>query len=315
MIVSWHASCNYLFNDQTGRYIMKKKPTMLNVIEKSYAYDDANILSMYLKEINRIPLLTPEEEVALAKRAQEGDELARKKMIESNLRFVVNVAKKYQNQGLPLIDLINEGNIGLMTALDKFEIDRGYHFISYAVWWIRQAIMKAINEKSRAVRLPLNRTNELLQIQKAQKALMKDMNSEDVSTEEIGTLTGFDSEHVGNLLAISRDMISLDAPIFNDGSASNIGDFIEDTSQLSPEDSLLEHALEADVRSLLSTLSDKEREIIELRFGLEGKNPMSLKEIGELYNLTKERIRQIEKKAIERLRNPSRSKLVESYIA
>ncbi|MBG0766829.1 sigma-70 family RNA polymerase sigma factor [Sphaerochaeta halotolerans] len=294
---------------------MKKKPTMLNVIEKSYAYDDANILSMYLKEINRIPLLTPEEEVALAKRAQEGDELARKKMIESNLRFVVNVAKKYQNQGLPLIDLINEGNIGLMTALDKFEIDRGYHFISYAVWWIRQAIMKAINEKSRAVRLPLNRTNELLQIQKAQKALMKDMNSEDVSTEEIGTLTGFDSEHVGNLLAISRDMISLDAPIFNDGSASNIGDFIEDTSQLSPEDSLLEHALEADVRSLLSTLSDKEREIIELRFGLEGKNPMSLKEIGELYNLTKERIRQIEKKAIERLRNPSRSKLVESYIA
>ncbi len=294
---------------------MKKKPTMLNVIEKSYAYDDANILSMYLKEINRIPLLTPEEEVALAKRAQEGDELARKKMIESNLRFVVNVAKKYQNQGLPLIDLINEGNIGLMTALDKFEIDRGYHFISYAVWWIRQAIMKAINEKSRAVRLPLNRTNELLQIQKAQKALMKDMNSEDVSTEEIGTLTGFDSEHVGNLLAISRDMISLDAPIFNDGSASNIGDFIEDTSQLSPEDSLLEHSLEADVRSLLSTLSDKEREIIELRFGLEGKNPMSLKEIGELYNLTKERIRQIEKKAIERLRNPSRSKLVESYIA
>jgi RNA polymerase primary sigma factor len=294
---------------------MKKKLTMLNVIEKSYAYDDANILSMYLKEINRIPLLTPEEEVALAKRAQEGDELARKKMIESNLRFVVNVAKKYQNQGLPLIDLINEGNIGLMTALDKFEIDRGYHFISYAVWWIRQAIMKAINEKSRAVRLPLNRTNELLQIQKAQKALMKDMNSEDVSTEEIGTLTGFDSEHVGNLLAISRDMISLDAPIFNDGSASNIGDFIEDTSQLSPEDSLLEHALEADVRSLLSTLSDKEREIIELRFGLEGKNPMSLKEIGELYNLTKERIRQIEKKAIERLRNPSRSKLVESYIA
>jgi len=288
---------------------------MLNVIEKSYAYDDANILSMYLKEINRIPLLTPEEEVALAKRAQEGDELARKKMIESNLRFVVNVAKKYQNQGLPLIDLINEGNIGLMTALDKFEIDRGYHFISYAVWWIRQAIMKAINEKSRAVRLPLNRTNELLQIQKAQKALMKDMNSEDVSTEEIGTLTGFDSEHVGNLLAISRDMISLDAPIFNDGSASNIGDFIEDTSQLSPEDSLLEHALEADVRSLLSTLSDKERDIIELRFGLEGKNPMSLKEIGELYNLTKERIRQIEKKAIERLRNPSRSKLVESYIA
>ncbi|MGH0052647.1 MAG: sigma-70 family RNA polymerase sigma factor [Sphaerochaetaceae bacterium] len=294
---------------------MKKNHTMLNAAEKYYAYDDANILSMYLKEINRIPLLSPEEEITLAQRAQNGEEFARKKMIESNLRFVVNVAKKYQNQGLPLVDLINEGNIGLMTALDKFDPEKGYHFISYAVWWIRQAIMKAINEKSRAVRLPLNRTNELLQIQKAQKALMKDLNTEDVSAEEIGELTGFDPEHVSNLLSISRDMVSLDAPIFNDGSASNIGDFIEDDSQMSPEENLIEHSLEEDVRSLLATLSDKEREIIELRFGLEGRNPMSLKEIGELYNLTKERIRQIEKKAIERLRNPSRAKLVESYIA
>ncbi len=294
---------------------MKKNNAMLNAVDRSYAYDDANILSMYLKEINRIPLLTPEEEVSLARRAQEGEAFARNKMIESNLRFVVNVAKKYQNQGLPLVDLINEGNIGLMTALDKFDPEKGYHFISYAVWWIRQAIMKAINEKSRAVRLPLNRTNELLQMQKAQKSLMKDLNTEEVSAEEIGELTGFSAEHVNNLLAISRDMVSLDAPIFNDGSASNVGDFIEDESQMSPEDSLLEHSLEEDVRSLLLTLSDKEREIIELRFGLEGKSPMSLKEIGELYNLTKERIRQIEKKAIERLRNPSRSKLVESYIA
>ena len=153
---------------------MKTKRAMLTNNDASYAYDDANILSMYLKEINRIPLLTPEEELPLAKRAQKGDEFARKRMIEANLRFVVNVAKKYQNQGMPLIDLINEGNIGLMTALDKFDPDKGYHFISYAVWWIRQSVMKAINEKSRAVRLPLNRTNELLQIQKAQRSLMKD---------------------------------------------------------------------------------------------------------------------------------------------
>jgi RNA polymerase primary sigma factor len=141
---------------------MKTKRAMLNNNEDSYAYDDANILSMYLKEINRIPLLSAEEEFALAKRVQKGDEFARKRMIESNLRFVVNVAKKYQNQGIPLVDLINEGNIGLMTALDKFDPDKGYHFISYAVWWIRQSVMKAINEKSRAVRLPLNRTNELM---------------------------------------------------------------------------------------------------------------------------------------------------------
>lgn len=293
---------------------MKTKRAMLTNNDASYAYDDANILSMYLKEINRIPLLTPEEELSLAKRAQKGDEFARKRMIEANLRFVVNVAKKYQNQGMPLIDLINEGNIGLMTALDKFDPDKGYHFISYAVWWIRQSVMKAINEKSRAVRLPLNRTNELLQIQKAQRSLMKDLSTDDPSMEDIGTLTGFEPEHVSNLLSISRDLISLDAPVFNDGSTSNIGDFIEDESQ-NPEQSLMDASLKEDVRSLLATLSDKEREIIELRFGLEGKTPMSLKEIGELYNLTKERIRQIEKKALERLRNPSKSKMVESYIA
>lgn len=293
---------------------MKTKRTMLNHTDDSFAYDDANILSMYLKEINQIPLLTPQEELVLAKRAQKGDEFARKRMIESNLRFVVNVAKKYQNQGMPLVDLINEGNIGLMTALEKFDPDKGYHFISYAVWWIRQSIMKAINEKSRAVRLPLNRTNELLQMHKAQRSLMKDLSTDDPSMEEIGTLTGFDPKHVSNLLSISRDLISLDAPVFTDGSASNIGDFIEDESQ-NPEQSLLDASLKEDVRSLLATLSDKERDIIELRFGLEGKTPMSLKEIGELYNLTKERIRQIEKKALERLRNPSKSKMVESYIA
>lgn len=293
---------------------MKTKRAMLTNNDASYAYDDANILSMYLKEINRIPLLTPEEELSLAKRAQKGDEFARKRMIEANLRFVVNVAKKYQNQGMPLIDLINEGNIGLMTALDKFDPDKGYHFISYAVWWIRQSVMKAINEKSRAVRLPLNRTNELLQIQKAQRSLMKDLSTDDPTMDDIGTLTGFEPEHVSNLLSISRDLISLDAPVFNDGSTSNIGDFIEDESQ-NPEQSLMDASLKEDVRSLLATLSDKEREIIELRFGLEGKTPMSLKEIGELYNLTKERIRQIEKKALERLRNPSKSKMVESYIA
>ena len=292
---------------------MKAKRQMLTNTETS-GYDDANILSIYLKEINRIALLTPEEEVVLARRAQQGDEFARKRMIESNLRFVVNVAKKYQNQGLPLSDLINEGNIGLMTALEKFDPEKGYHFISYAVWWIRQAIMKAINEKSRAVRLPLNRTNELLQIQKAQRSLMKDLNTEDPSMEEIGELAGFDAQHVSNLLSISRELVSLDAPVFNDGSASNIGDFLEDETQ-NPERSLIDQSLKDDVRSLLATLSDKEREIIELRFGLDGKNPMSLKEIGELYNLTKERIRQIEKKAIERLRAPNKSKMVESYIA
>ncbi|MGB4407462.1 MAG: sigma-70 family RNA polymerase sigma factor [Sphaerochaeta sp.] len=293
---------------------MKTTRTMLNNKRNTLAYDDANILTMYLKDINRIPLLSKEEELSLAKRVVAGDEFARKRMIESNLRFVVNVAKKYQNQGLPLIDLINEGNIGLMTALEKFDPDKGYHFISYAVWWIRQSVMKAINEKSRAVRLPLNRTNELLQIQKAQRSLMSDNSTEDPTAEDIGELTGFDAEHVNSLLGISRELVSLDAPVFNDTGSSSVGDFIEDESR-SPEDSLLDVALKEDISTVLSTLSDKEREIIELRFGLEGKIPMSLKEIGEIYNLTKERIRQIEKKALERLRVPQKSQMLESYIA
>lgn len=293
---------------------MKSNKTMLNNKRNASAYDDANILTMYLKDINKIPLLTKEEELSLAKRVVAGDEFARKRMIESNLRFVVNVAKKYQNQGLPLIDLINEGNIGLMTALEKFDPDKGYHFISYAVWWIRQSVMKAINEKSRAVRLPLNRTNELLQIQKAQRSLMSDYSTEDPTTEDIGALTGFDAEHVNSLLSISRELVSLDAPVFNDGSNSSIGDFIEDDSR-SPEDALMEVALKEDINTVLATLSDKEREILELRFGLVGKSPMSLKEIGEIFNLTKERIRQIEKKAIERLRVPQKSQMLESYIA
>ena len=292
---------------------MSKRNTMLNQ-ESEYSYDDANIMSIYLKEINRIPLLTEEEELDLAIKSRDGDEFARKRMVEANLRFVVNVAKKYQNQGLPLMDLINEGNIGLMTALDKFDPDRGYRFISYAVWWIRQSIMKAINEKGRAVRLPLNRTNELLQMQKAQRSLMKDLETEEPTAEQIGELAGFDADHVENLLAISRDLVSLDAPLFGDGNTSSVADFIEDGAQ-SPEEALMDSALKDDVRRLLSTLSKREREIIELRYGLEGQIPMSLKEIGELYNLTKERIRQIETRALDRLKESEYTRYVDSYIA
>ena len=284
-----------------------------NVLNENDLFDDENILSMYLKEINRIPLMTREEEEIIARKAAAGNEIARKRMIESNLRFVVNVAKKYQNQGLPLIDLINEGNIGLMNAIDKFDVDRGYHFISYAVWWIKQAILKAICEKSRTVRLPLNRANELLQIQKAQRQLMHD-NGDEPTMEELGALTQMDPKLVGELLSISRDMVSLDAPVYGDPSNSTIGDFIEDGYRTA-DDILMEKALRKDINDALETLSEKEREIIEMRFGLNGAIPMSLKEIGELYNLTKERIRQIEKKAIERMKQPSRLKILESYTA
>lgn len=278
--------------------------------------DEKDVLSIYLKEINRVPLLDHDEEYDLAVRAQKGDEKARERLVSANLRFVVAVAKKYQGQGLPLEDLIDEGNIGLLIAMDKFEPEKGYHFISYAVWWIRQSIMKAICEKSRAVRLPLNRANELFQIQKAQKNLMHASAGGDVSIEEIAKEAGLEPALVGELLSISRETVSFDTPVGNgsDSSSSRLGDFIEDDG-FGPEELAMQKCLREDIDKVLSTLSEKERDIITLRFGLNDTAPMSLKEIGEMYNLTKERIRQIEKRALERLKQPGRAKLLESYTA
>lgn len=278
--------------------------------------DEKDVLSIYLKEINRVPLLDHDEEYDLAVRAQKGDEKARERLVSANLRFVVAVAKKYQGQGLPLEDLIDEGNIGLLIAMDKFEPEKGYHFISYAVWWIRQSIMKAICEKSRAVRLPLNRANELFQIQKAQKNLMHASAGGEVSIEEIAKEAGLEPALVGELLSISRETVSFDTPVGNgsDSSSSRLGDFIEDEG-FGPEELAMQKCLREDIDKVLSTLSEKERDIITLRFGLNDTAPMSLKEIGEMYNLTKERIRQIEKRALERLKQPGRAKMLESYTA
>ena len=278
--------------------------------------DEKDVLSIYLKEINRVPLLDHDEEYDLAVRAHKGDEKARERLVSANLRFVVAVAKKYQGQGLPLEDLIDEGNIGLLIAMDKFEPEKGYHFISYAVWWIRQSIMKAICEKSRAVRLPLNRANELFQIQKAQKNLMHASAGGEVSIEEIAKEAGLEPALVGELLSISRETVSFDTPVGNgsDSSSSRLGDFIEDDG-FGPEELAMQKCLREDIDKVLSTLSEKERDIITLRFGLNDTAPMSLKEIGEMYNLTKERIRQIEKRALERLKQPGRAKMLESYTA
>ena len=269
---------------------------------------DNEVLSIYLAEINRIPLISHEEEYELALKARKGDRAARERLLNANLRFVVSVAKKFRGQGLPLSDLINEGNIGLITALDKFEPEKGYHFISYAVWWIRQSIMKAISEKGRTVRLPLNRANELMQIQKAQKALIHDRETTDPSIEEIAEATGLDSSLVSDLLTISQDIVSIDSPVKKgEESDTALGEFIEDESD-GPEKQVMDSALREEVRALLTRLSDKEKDIIELRYGLGGEKPMSLKEIGVRYSLTKERIRQIEKRALEKLRAYSEEK-------
>ena len=275
--------------------------------------NDNEILSVYLREINRIPLLSYDEEYELALKAKAGDKAARDRLINANLRFVVSVAKKFRGNGLPLSDLIDEGNIGLITALDKFEPEKGYHFISYAVWWIRQSIMKAISEKSRAVRLPLNRSNELIQIQKAQKSLMHEMEKTAPTAEEIADLTGLDRKLVDDLLSISQDIVSFDSPVRKDDeSDSTFGDFIEDEAD-GPETQVIDSSLKDEVQGILSVLTDKERAIIIKRFGLDGSEPKSLKEIGEGYGLTKERIRQIEKRALEKLRNASEKKDLRAF--
>jgi len=282
--------------------------------EASVLSEDENILSLYLKEINKIPLLTREEEDYYARKAAMGDNRAKEILIRSNLRFVVNVAKKYQNQGLPLADLISEGNIGLMNAIERFDVNRGYHFISYAVWWIRQAILKAICEKSRMIRLPLNRANELVQIEKAKKALQTECGTEP-EIKEIAEILAMDKQHVSELINISRDLVSLDLPVNQDKDANLIGDFIENEKYMSPDEIVIEKSLQEDINTVLATLTEKEAEILRYRFGLNGRRPMSLKEIGDKYRLTKERIRQIEKKAIKRLQHPSRSQLLKAYLS
>lgn len=275
---------------------------------------DENILTIYLKEINRIPLLSRDEEIDLATRARDGEQEAKDKLVQANLRFVVNVAKKYQNQGMPLVDLISEGNIGLLNAIERFDVDKGFHFISYAVWWIRQAILKAICEKSRMIRLPLNRANELVQIEKVRKGISGSM-GETEEMQEVARSLNMSEEHVTDLVNISREHVSLDTPVYREKDSSVLSDFVEDTVNALPEDIVMHQSLKNDINSILETLSDKEAEIIQFRFGLNGFAPMSLKEIGDRYNLTKERIRQIEKKAIKRLQHPTRSRLLESYVA
>jgi RNA polymerase primary sigma factor len=281
---------------------------------KSFCSDE-NVLSMYLSEINRIPLLTRAEEDTTARAAAKGDGEARKKLVNANLRFVVNVAKKYQGQGLPLSDLISEGNVGLLNAVERFDVDKGYHFISYAVWWIRQAVLKAICEKSRMIRLPLNRANELVQIEKARK-LTQECHSVEGESREIARLCRMDSAHVADLINISRDFVSLDNPVYSaDKDSSILGDFIEDENYRAPDQDAVDGALHDDIETVLETLNQKEADIIRYRYGLGNKEPMSLKEIGDRFNLTKERIRQIEKKALKRLQHPSRQRILESYVA
>ena len=274
-----------------------------------------NSLGIYFKEIDSIPLMTREEEYELAVKAKQGDILARDRIVKANLRFVVTVAKKYQSNAFELNDLINEGNIGLMIAIDKFDPEKGYHFISYAVWWIRQTILKAIYEKGKMIRLPSNKTNDIIKIENARKSLKAKLTEEE-ELEQVAIMLNMTPVHVQEMMMISKDVFSLDSKVGGDESDSNsLGEMLEDTTSVSPEENAIENDMKEQIDNVLSTLTEKEAQILRYRFGLNGKKAMSLKEVGEVFNLTKERIRQIEKKAIKRLQHPTRSVKLEAFIA
>ena len=269
-------------------------------------------LDQYLKEISQYPLIDKAEEVRLAKGIRRGEEEALNKLVRSNLRFVVSVAKKYQNQGVPLSDLINEGNLGLIRAAHKFDETKGIKFISYAVWWIRQAILQALAEQSRIIRVPLNRAGALHRIGRRTSALLQELGREP-TVEEIAQDLEISEEEVERTLAISQSHLSLDAPI-TPGEDNRLLDYLPDQYSPGPEDETYQQALKNTIEEALATLKEREAKVIGLYFGLDDQEPMTLEEIGSLLGVTRERVRQIKEKALLRLRHASRARFLETFI-
>jgi len=281
-------------------------------ISKQYTNRESQSLDKYLQEIGKVELLTPDEEIDLARRIKKGDQKSLEKLTKANLRFVVSVAKQYQNQGLSLGDLINEGNLGLIKAAKRFDETRGFKFISYAVWWIRQSILQALAEQSRIVRLPLNRVGALNKIGKAFSTLEQEFEREP-SASELAEELDMSLYEVSDTLKISGRHLSMDAP-FAQGEDNRLLDVIQDQRQPSPDHLLMDESLKIEVRRALATLSEREAQVIKLYFGLDQEHSLTLEEIGEKFNLTRERVRQIKEKAIRRLRHASRSKALRSYL-
>jgi RNA polymerase primary sigma factor len=278
---------------------------------KRYREEDRS-LDLYLREIGETRLISAQEEVELAKKIKEGDQDALERLTKANLRFVVSVAKQYQNQGLSLADLINEGNIGLIKAAKRFDETRGFKFISYAVWWIRQAVLQALAEQSRIVRLPLNRVGTLHKIGKISSSLQQEYGREP-SPDEIARELELTAVEVSDTLKISNSHLSLDAP-FSTSEDNSLMDVLEDEFQPAPDEALLDESLRLEIEKALDTLSSREAEVINLYFGLNHEKALTLEEIGARFNLTRERVRQIKEKAIRRLRHASRSKSLRAYL-
>jgi RNA polymerase primary sigma factor len=281
-------------------------------ISKQITNRESQSLDKYLQEIGKVDLITAEMEVELAKRIREGDQAALEKLTKANLRFVVSVAKQYQNSGLTLGDLINEGNLGLIKAASRFDEKRGFKFISYAVWWIRQSIMQALAEQSRIVRLPLNRIGSFTKISKTFSELEQKFQREP-SVEEVSEAIGLSTEEIRDSLRTSGRHVSVDAP-FAQSEEGSLLDVLSDANESNPESEMMNESLVKEVQRSLATLTVREAEVISMYFGLNRRQPMTLEEIGDKFNLTRERVRQIKERAATRLRHASRSKTLKSYL-
>lgn len=283
-------------------------------IAKQVTNRETASLDKYLLEIGRVDLITPEEEVELARKIKAGDKKALDRLTRANLRFVVSVSKQYQNQGLTLPDLINEGNLGLIKAAQRFDETRGFKFISYAVWWIRQSIMQALAEQARIVRLPLNKIGTITKINKAYSELEQRF-ERPPSAEELSEHLDISISDIKQSLSSSGRHVSMDAPLVEgDESSSSMYDVLENDSIPEPESKLIKESLRKDIERSLSTLTMRESDVVKLFYGLNGKMPLSLDEIGDRFDLTRERVRQIKEKAIRRLRHTSRSRMLKTYL-
>ena len=308
-------------DDTTDLLLDTDDEVILSEEDEVEIIDDADVLEgvstedpvrMYLKEIGNVPLLSTEEEVALAQRVEAGDESAKKQLIEANLRLVVSIAKKYVGRGMPFLDLIQEGNMGLMKAVDKFDYSKGFKFSTYATWWIRQAITRGIADTGRTIRVPVHMVETINKTLRMTRTLLQELGREP-TPEEVAERLGVPVARVREVLKISRDPVSLDTPIGEEDD-SHLGDFIEDDSALSPADSAAFSMLREELSTALESLTDRERQVVQLRFGLIDGRARTLEEVGKEFNVTRERIRQIEAKALRKLRHPSRSKRFRDFL-
>ena len=269
-------------------------------------------VKMYLKDIGRVPLLTAEEEVDLAKRMQENDASAKKRLSEANLRLVVSIAKRYVGRGMLFLDLIQEGNLGLMKAVDKFDYQKGFKFSTYATWWIRQSITRAIADQARTIRIPVHMVETINKLTKAQRLLLQELGREPTA-EELAENLGVTVEKVHEILRIAQDPVSLETPI-GEEEDSHLGDFIEDEKAITPNEKVETTMLKEQLLSVLDTLTPREVKVLRLRYGIGDGKPRTLEEVGKVFNVTRERIRQIEAKALRKLRHPSRSKKLKDFL-